>query len=251
MVLLQRIACGDHLLASAFSQIGTMFTPLGLRQRNTPPKYTTLTPLTNFPDALQPDPQAPRIFAVLLSKALRGDTQAKTKAKHLLTSWSRAAATLYQSSGETGACSSLHALSTLIESCYQVARAAIAALGFVGKETQNGAAKAASALSDALAGAESEARAFEARMVVGEALHMVGAALGGKDPPPGGYINSCRECEFTVASLTCSCSSRSGFGKNSVLERPFECAAPPGIDNQDGCLVCVRLDGREERARGC
>jgi len=113
---------------------------------------------------------------------------------------------------------------------------------------RTGKLEAISKLKHALSTVEAFASKSEVKLAISGPLQTLSAALGGGDPPAGGYRDSCRSCRHSLAKLECTCSGRSGQGRKAVLLRPFECVSP-GIDNQDGCLVCIRLDGSE--AKGC
>eukprot|EP00466_Bigelowiella_natans_P013080 jgi/Bigna1/72532/fgenesh1_pg.20_\ len=73
---------------------------------------------------------------------------------------------------------------------------------------------AVSRLKRSLNAAEALASKSEVKLAIAGPLQTLSAALGGGDPPSGGYRDSCYSCKHSLARLECTCSGRSGQGRS-------------------------------------
>jgi len=267
--LLLRMACGDANVAFSLGEIGKMFRPLGLRERNSPPRYTTLTPLTKLVDAIPAESRRARELTSLVSESLRvyearGSPGAPLdKAQHLLGYWLWHAERLSGVLADGNTCRPLKEVFPIIRAASEAAKAGYVALGHLNATSTHGGRGEdfkreinrqtdliISGLKAAVTGIESASEASELQCEISGPLRTISAALGGGDAPSGRYQGSCQRCEHSASYLRCECDSRSGSAICTSLSRPYDCDSS-GIDNQDGYLVCVRHDGTEAKAEPC
>ncbi|GAB5354088.1 hypothetical protein AAMO2058_000089500 [Amorphochlora amoebiformis] len=256
MILLRRLSCGSEAKSLALLTISQILLPFGLRKRIYPPRYTTLTPLTRLVDALSAESPISLHFSQAIRQFLDNPptSYVDSPAHQILQSWlSTIQALLTQLSTSPHSCSPLVSLAPLFEALERVVAGGIRGLGLlVSTKELKGSRESLSGsreLGEALNQAESLSAQYEIKVSISSPLRKVSVALGGGDPPPGGYQDTCVSCTHNLEVLACRCLGRGGSPMETKLKRPFSCNTQ-GIDNQNGCLVCVRENGEEGRGVG-
>jgi len=250
---MQRIASSSDI--APLLVLAHAFTPLGLGDRNNPPKYNQLTPLVTWADALLSESPRARQFSAAVSGFKGSDTVQKASSKQslirTLRHWHANHEQVLQLAVDPSSGTVMQGVVQLSQCVAELSRLVLEFLapqGADGDEAMN----VAEEMNKLAQECDDLSTDMDVRFVVHSSFLRLAQLMqpSSGSLPGGSFRGSCQNCEIQKSgqALSCECSNANGRRTRTTISQPYDCE---DLENINGCLQCKLSEGGTRDAETC